>query len=389
MQRLQILIDSLAVLTALCVSSFAATEYVVVNNNNAVANTSIMYRLERSTGHLTKVTVLHTGGQGIGVVADFSQVEQAVTADAGCIFAFDTATSDIAAFSKVTGYKRVGKYFNSNLIAGGNGGSLALTPNGKFLYASYTETGNLGAWKVNSDCTLTFLAIYSLSEVGSLRVTPNGKYLVARGLGGAAEFAIDKVSGNLTYLGAISFTSGACSRENVCIPYGLDITKDSKFAVFASYAPNITRQSFVPVALTSRISPVGLTNPRTWNLKNSTNMYNNIFPFFDAAAYAGSGDLYFGVQGTGVDGNAPGVLTASFTEHPLSIKLKNATVVNAPQLLDGNIAVTGNVMVIAEYPNQIAVFRINSDGSLTLLSTTTIDEQGEGLFSLSIFPNTR
>jgi hypothetical protein len=57
--------------------------------------------------------------------------------------------------------------------------------------------------------------------------------------------------------------------------------------------------------------------------------------------------------------------------------------------LEGNIAVTGNLMVIAEYPNQIAVFRINSDGSLTLLTTTTIDEQGEGLFSLSVFPNTR
>ncbi len=46
-------------------------------------------------------------------------------------------------------------------------------------------------------------------------------------------------------------------------------------------------------------------------------------------------------------------------------------------------------MVVAQYPNQISVFRIQKDGSLKLLSTTTIDEQGEGLFSLSIFPNTR
>jgi len=35
------------------------------------------------------------------------------------------------------------------------------------------------------------------------------------------------------------------------------------------------------------------------------------------------------------------------------------------------------------------VFRIQKNGSLKLLSTTIIDEQGEGLFSLSIFPNTR
>jgi len=51
--------------------------------------------------------------------------------------------------------------------------------------------------------------------------------------------------------------------------------------------------------------------------------------------------------------------------------------------------VTGNLTVIAQYPNQISVFRIQKDGSLKLLSTTTIDEHGEGMFSLSIFPNTR
>jgi hypothetical protein len=44
--------------------------------------------------------------------------------------------------------------------------------------------------------------------------------------------------------------------------------------------------------------------------------------------------------------------------------------------------------LIAEYPDQIGVFRIQTNGSLKLLSTAAIDEQGEGLFSLSIFPNT-
>jgi hypothetical protein len=64
----------------------------------------------------------------------------------------------------------------------------------------------------------------------------------------------------------------------------------------------------------------------------------------------------------------------------------NATVVD-PQV--ANIAVAENLMVVAQPPNQIGVFRIQKDGSLKLLSTTAIDEQGESLFSLSIFPNTR
>jgi hypothetical protein len=70
----------------------------------------------------------------------------------------------------------------------------------------------------------------------------------------------------------------------------------------------------------------------------------------------------------------------------MSFEVTNATVVD-PDV--GNIAVTGNLMVVAQPPNQIGVFRIQKNGSLKLLSTTIIDEQGEGLFSLSIFPNTR
>ena len=114
-----------------------------------------------------------------------------------------------------------------------------------------------------------------------------------------------------------------------------------------------------------------------------------MFPFLSRAAYAGAGDMYFGLwHGDGT--MSPGVLTVTFTEAPMSFKFKNASrTPQGPLGYDGSIAVTGNTMVIAQYPNQIGVFRIKKDGSLTLMSTTTIDEQGEGLFSLSIFPSTR
>jgi len=146
---------------------------------------------------------------------------------------------------------------------------------------------------------------------------------------------------------------------------------------------DIRRQHSLPVALTARITSTGLVNPHVWVLKNSANLVSAIFPFFGAAAYAGSGDLYFGVWASG---GPPGVLTTHFTESPLSFTVTNATVVD-PEV--ANIAVTGDVMVVAQPPDQIGVFRIQKNGSLKLLSTTTIDEQGEGLFSLSIFPNTR
>ncbi len=123
---------------------------------------------------------------------------------------------------------------------------------------------------------------------------------------------------------------------------------------------------------------------RVRNLTIEKNLRFNIFPFLSAAGYNGSGTIYLGVTSGGALN--PGVLTADFTEKPVRFAVTNSTVAR-PEV--GNIVVTGNLMVVAQYPNQISVFRIKKDGSLKLLSTTTIDEQGEGLFSLSIFPNTR
>jgi hypothetical protein len=357
----------------------AKTEYVLVNNNNSAANSAILYGLDTSTGYLDKVSMLDTGGQGEGLAVNFSGVQQAASESGGCIFVLDTGSSDIAAFSKATEYKRVGNYFDPNLISDGEGDSLALSPNGKFLYASYTNTGNLGAWSVSSHCKLTLVGVTNVNA-GSIKVTANGRYLI----GDAVEFSINRASGALTYVGGTSFTTGACARQHFCTPYGVDVTKDGKFAVFASWAPNIRRENQIPVVLTARITSKGLTNPRVWGLNNYGSLRFNNFPFFGAAGYAGNGDLYFGVHSGG--GNSPGVLTTSFIESPVKFAVRHATVVD-PEV--ANIAVTGNLMIIAQYPNQIGVFRIKKNGSLKLLSTTTIDDQGEGLFSLSIFPNTR
>jgi hypothetical protein len=237
---------------------------------------------------------------------------------------------------------------------------------------------------VGSACTIAFVSAYPVGAApGPIKVTPNGRYVLTSGDRFALLFGISG-DGTLSLLGYLLFNGGACARITFCIPHGLDITKDSKFVVFASDAVDITRQHGVAVALTSRITSTGLVNPRVWVLKNSTSLAGAIFPFFGGGGYAGSGDLYFGVR-TGGSGYNPGVLTTHFTESPLSFTVANATVVD-PEV--ANIAVTGNVMVVAQPPDHIGVFRIQKDGSLKLLSTTTIDKQGEGLFSLSIFPNT-
>jgi hypothetical protein len=112
---------------------------------------AVLYKLNTKTGKLAKAGVLHTDGQAAQYDLYFFQVQQAVAPEASCIFALDTGSSDIAAFSKSSGYERVGRYFKAELIAGNNGGSLILVANGKFLYANYGETGNIGLWSYGAD----------------------------------------------------------------------------------------------------------------------------------------------------------------------------------------------------------------------------------------------
>jgi len=391
MTRFMGMLGVVVTVIAFCWPSLAATEYVVVNNNNPIANSVTLYRLNQKTGKLTQTAKLDTGGTAFNAFpTNFFQVQEAVGPDAACIFALDTGSSDIAAFSKTLGYKRVGRYFNQNLITGESGGSISLTPNGKFLYALYYETSNIGLWSVSQDCTLSLAAVYSENAAaGPIRVTHNGKYLILSGTVDAALlYSINQADGTLTSLGLVAFRGGPCSRETPgCATFGVDITRDSKYIIIASGAPNVTREYGIPVALTARITPSGFVNPRTWVLTRARNWDTNMFPFLSSAAYSGSGDMYFGSwHGDGTMN--PGVLTVTFTEAPMGFRLKKASfIIHGPLGYDGAIAVTGSLMIIAQYSDQICVFRIQKNGSLKLLSTT-IDEQG-ALFSLSVFPNTR
>jgi hypothetical protein len=375
---------------ALSSTCSATSEYVIANANNATFNdnTLVVYTLDTTTGTLSQVGVLETGGQGLGALGDAANVQQAVAPNGACIFALNAGSSDIASFSEASGYARIGNYSNSALDATYNGGSLALAPNGKYLYASYSATQNIAAWAVNPDCSLTFLAAYIPSgggRVGAIKVTPNGVGLVASlrtTYGGAELFAVDQATGALTDVNFASFFDNPyCTSEGGCYPDGLDFAKDSKYVVFASGVSSGVQHG-TQIAITCQVASLGLISPRGWSLYSQAGLGlgGNQTPFFGAAGYAGSGSLYFGTQ--------HGVMAASFVERPLKIKLTNTTLV-APTFADGSIAVTGSMMVIAEYPNQIGVFSINADGSLTELSTTALKGDGVLMFSLSVFPSTR
>jgi hypothetical protein len=384
MKKMSLVLALVVFFAALYQTSFAATEYVFADENGYLSNGLIVFELDSATGALTQIARLATGGKGLGsrFSTNLGNIQQVVSPGAACIFAVDAVSSDIAAFSKAQGYARVGNYSNSSLSIGS---ALAIGPNGKSLYSSYSGTGNIGAWVVNGDCSLTFVGAYLPSGggvVGPIKVTPNGAYLIAPLLvsfGGAETFSVDPNTGGLTDIGFLSFgTLAPCSNAGGCIPAGLDFTKDSRIVIISSFYID-SQNVEVPIAFSARLSNGPLGQLRAWSLYNSSNVSGNNLPFFSASGYAGSGNLFFGMDN--------GVVTANFTENPLKISVTSA--IDFPSIIGGGIAVTGNLLIQAVYPNQISVFLINSDGSLTPLTTTQLDYSDIGLFSLSVFPETR
>ena len=364
----------------------ASTQYVVVNNNG-VPNSATIYSLDQTHGMLTEVTTLKSSGNGGGVgPPSASNVMQAINSAGTCVYITNYGTNDISAFSKAINYREVGRYKNGDLgYESQAGGSLSLTPNGRFLYATYSETENVGAWSVNSDCSLTLIGIYVPSggtePLVNLQVTPNGSFLVLplAGQPYAELFTIDSGSGQLTDKGYLDFRSLAGCQTGGCAFDGLDITKDSKVVLFAGATNG------KPSVFAAQITPNGLVNPRRAFLMSQEYVTGPRMLVMSKAAYSGSGLVYiscFGGRGF------PGIITASFTENPPNLSLLNETLIDTGAEGIGPLAVVGDLLILDNMPNMLQVYSINADGTVDLTSTTT-DSNAEYPSSLSAVPNNR
>src|SRR5579872_4474877 len=282
----------------------ASTSYVVTNNDNVLGNSITIYALDSATGMLVHRQDVATGGFGEGGGYFATVGASAVIAGTGgCLFAYDTGSSDIAAFTvdlNTLNVERVGNYNNPSVIAQFPGGSLAVTPNGAFLYATYARTENIGAWSINADCSLTFIAAYPPTGDGilysSIKVTPSGQQLLVSvpNYGFINLYSIDQSTGTLTALQGASFWElSECRRDN-CFPAGIDITRDGKVAIFGNYGQP------TPSVLALAIEPMRLKNPVYFVLPDSAGLSGNAtVPFLSNGGYNGAGPIYISISGTG------------------------------------------------------------------------------------------
>jgi hypothetical protein len=394
--KLALTLTVVALLLGLCSVSFAATNpiFVITNDDNKTANTATVYSFNTTTGALKLVKVLKTGGTGQGG-GFFAMKSQAVQHNDKCIFVVDTASNDIAAFQGPAGkYKKVGNFSNSAINTSNNslGGSIALSPNGKFLYEGASGSENVGAWSVGSTCKLKFIAAYSpkagVDLYNTIKVTPDGKNVIAPAIDkeAAEQFSINQTTGALKDLGFVAWTSISNCSTGGCFPFGLDFTPDSKVVVFGNPSTALNE-----TGLSASVGLKGPSNPKEWNLTNKAGVQNLTTANFSPTCTVKSAScvLFFGGSGFTTP-EQPGIVTTSFTEKPLKLKVTQSIAIgsgSSAQFIN-SVALagpTGSWMIIAQSPNSILVYPVSTTGKLGKLKSTTVDAQSTNLISLSVF----
>lgn len=375
----------------------ASATYVLTEDENPSGNTATAYTLNTTTGVATQYKVLSTGGEGLGG-GFFAMTTSAVTSNNSCIFIADAGSNDIAAFEAPT-YKKVGNYTNSavNWSNSGAGGSIALSPNGKFLYGAYSGSENIGAWTVGTGCVLTFVNSYTPSagpdEFATVHVTPDGKAVIVPSIdyGIVTMYSVNSTTGALTETTNATFENLSDCQTDGCYPTGFDISGDSKVAFFG----DATISAPLALGLSINTTAGTLTNPSVFALNvGSTGLANSNYPWFPAQSYAkGTGPLVVGMAGYEEGGEASGVVIGDVTETPTLKSIGSSVFANIPADsctgCGGTVETHGAIAVAAIFPNLVNVYSINpKTGAFTLLKSNT-DANAVGLLSLHVIPETR
>lgn len=364
MKRLGATVIFSAAWIALCGAAGAQSQFYVLTNNDNIRNSATLFNLNRD-GSLSEVQSFSTGGEAVegGYYAGATQV---ISPGAACIFVADGDSNDIAAFSKSTGYHRVGKFWNRALL-GASDMPMVLNSTGTLLYAAYELSSNLAVWTVNQDCSLRLANYYpTQGYLGDMAITHDGSTLLC-------VYVLADEAGSFTISGSALTDNGSVS--TISEVTSIKVTNDDKMVVMGT-----GYFSFKSTVVTASLP--GFTNQQKWTLGPG---YSAASIALSPQAAAGNGCLYLGNTGSGSVGQA-GITGATFTESPLNLAYVN-NVISPVATYVGNIAPitdggNGGGVYAAEIPGYIGVYTADSSCGVTL-EKETADPYSTFILSLS------
>jgi 6-phosphogluconolactonase (cycloisomerase 2 family) len=210
-----------------------------------------------SAPSLTYQNTVTVGGNG-GGGGNFAAHQLASDSNGQCLYVSDVGTGQIASVDVQT--QLVTGIFSGSAQDIGTLNGMGLALNADYLYASFTDSNNIGTFQILPGCQLSFLGdtqVTGLNGGGVYAVAVTGSMLIATyGDGSIESFSI---AGGTPMPNGDQQDSTGFTLDYNNLPAGIDITQDGRFAIFGDGAIRT-------VVEVSDISSGRLTATRVYNL---------------------------------------------------------------------------------------------------------------------------
>jgi 6-phosphogluconolactonase (cycloisomerase 2 family) len=355
--------------------------YLIANDDTPPAlATSVTFYTVGANGLLTmkQKVLLGRGGIAGGYFAA-NRVNVLDSGNAECFYASIAQGGEIEGIGVKT--LKIGGHAVGSQQDTGSSNGVGLAMNAKYLYASFTDSSNIGTFQVQPGCKIKFIGDIT---VGGLQggvidgMAIHGNMMVVTyGDGSIESFNIS--AGVPVSNGDEQNSTG--SRGGNTYPSGVDITQDGHFAIFGDTSP-------FTVVEVSDISSGKLTPTVVYHLGNGINSSNILLSPDETMLYISNN------QGCTVGAAFFDKTTGKLTKGCVSGFLKGFATnwsYDASLALDKKTG-TGGVIYVAEYgaPSSIGMIKVTSAaGKCTLkeLSNSPVsDPNSPGLLSIGVFP---
>jgi hypothetical protein len=225
-------LSALFSMTCLAVSVVGQSgPFLITNDDYPFSTNGITFYTIGTGGTLTQQAHVQTGGMGIGG-GYFGMSRLAILNTTGnqCVYASQTATGQIAGVAVAT--ETLGGTVSGSGTDTGLSNGIGLAANTQYLYASFSDSSNIGTFAIESGCSLNFIG--DINTIGL-----NGGFVNAMALHGSL-MVVSYTDGSIE---SFNISSGVPvsngdkqnstgSRGGASYPNGIDITQDGHFAIF-------------------------------------------------------------------------------------------------------------------------------------------------------------
>ncbi len=354
--------------------------YLITNDDYPFPTNGISFYSVGAGGTLKFQTPVELGGTGIGG-GYFGENRLAVLNGTNdqCVYASEAATGDIVGV--VVSTETVGGSATGSATDTGISNGIGLVMNTQYLYASFSDSSNIGTFAVEPGCTLSFLSDITVTGLASGTVNAmaiHGNLMIVSYTDGSVE-SFDISSGVPVSNGDKQNSNGSKGGESY--PNGIDITQDGHFAIFGDTSTSMQLE-------VSDISSGKLTPSVVYRFKGGINSSNVLLS---------PDETYLYISNTQSDAvtavafnNSTGVLTSGCTSGKLSGYVSAFSYLGslALQQTTGN----GGGVYVAEFgtTSGIGIVNLAVSGGVCTLSEASGSPKGDlysaGLLSVGIFP---